>query len=97
MGSGIWRRSSLIAEVRSEDEPRVALLHLDAEQPVVLEGSGAVIWDLIDGQRTVEGIVAELEIEYGAGGAEMAAQVSAFLDNLAVQSFIELSPGGAGS
>ncbi|MEA5453666.1 PqqD family peptide modification chaperone [Sinomonas sp. JGH33] len=71
----IWRKCAHIAEVSIEDEGRVALLNLEAERPVVLTGSAAIIWGLIDGIRTDADILAELRdifvytADGGAGNA----------------------------
>ena len=47
----VWRRSEDVAHVESPG--RVALLHLGhlERPPMILEGSSAVIWDLLDGDR----------------------------------------------
>ena len=85
----IWRHSADVAQVRSERANRVALLHLDATQPVVLEGTAAVIWDLIDGRRTGQSILAELEASFEDHNGQMQAQVESFLASLEAQRLIE--------
>lgn len=89
----IWRHSGHVAKVRTESTCRVALLHLDAAQPVVLEGTAATIWDLIDGQRDQEDVISELEETFQAAAGQLALQVEAFLASLAAQQLIE--PAGA--
>jgi pyrroloquinoline quinone biosynthesis protein D len=84
-----WRHSSQVAQVCTRSANRVALLHLDATQPVVLEGTAATIWDLIDGTRTEEAILAELECSFEDAVGQMHAQVEAFLAGLAAQQLIE--------
>jgi pyrroloquinoline quinone biosynthesis protein D len=91
----IWRHSGHVAHVRTQTVRRVALLHLDANQPVVLEGTAATIWDLIDGQRTEQSIVAELQTSFEDQAGQMHAQVEAFLAGLAAQHLIE--PASAAS
>jgi hypothetical protein len=85
----IWKRGGLVAEVRTESEGRVALLHLDATQPVVLEGTAAVIWELIDGRRDEADVVAELEAAFEDAVGELPQQVEAFLASLEAQRMIE--------
>ncbi|MDJ0455828.1 PqqD family protein [Arthrobacter sp. NQ7] len=83
----------MVAEVCTEPRARVALLHLDATQPVVLEGPAAVIWDLIDGQRSERDIFAELEATFEDQSGQMQAQVEGFLASLEAQRLIEAARG----
>ncbi|WP_461857300.1 PqqD family protein [Arthrobacter sp. C152] len=83
----------MVAEVCTKPRARVALLHLDATQPVVLEGPAAVIWDLIDGQRTQQEIFTELEDTFEDATGQMQAQVEEFLANLEAQRLIEAAHG----
>lgn len=85
----IYRHSTNVAQVRTESANRVALLHLDANQPVVLEGTAAAIWDLIDGQRTEQAILAELEARFEDANQQMESQVADFLEHLQKQHLIE--------
>lgn len=85
----IYYHSKAVAQVRTESANRVALLHLDANQPVVLEGTAAAIWELIDGQRTAEEILAELEASFEDQSGQMASQVADFLTHLQKQQLIE--------
>ena len=89
----VWKRGGLVAEVCTERRARVALLHLDATQPVVLQGPAAVIWDLIDGQRSEQDILAELEATFDDPSGHMQAQVEDFLANLEAQRLIEACNG----
>lgn len=47
-----------------------------------IEGSGAEVWDLIDGTRTVDTIVADLEQRFEAPEAAIRSETLAFLDAL---------------
>ncbi len=47
-----------------------------------INGSGAPVWDLIDGSRTVDDIVAALEGEYVAPEGTIRTEALAFLDAL---------------
>lgn len=91
----VWKRGGLVAEVCTEPRARVALLHLDANQPVVLEGPAAVIWDLIDGQRSEQDIFAELEATFEDQSGQMQAQVEGFLASLEAQRLIEAARGAS--
>jgi predicted ATPase len=85
----IWQHCSEAAVVRTELTNRVALLQLDATQPVVLEGTAAIIWDLIDGQRTEQSILAELQAGFEDPEGQMQAHVEHFLAGLEAQRLIE--------
>ena len=87
----IWHHSSHVAQVRNEHRTRVALLHLDENQPVVLEGTAATVWELIDGQRTEQSILAELEAIFEDQSGQMQVQVENFLASLEAQRLIEAS------
>ena len=89
----IWHHSCNVAQVRTHSANRVALLHLDATQPVVLEGPAAAIWDLIDGQRTQQDLLAELEAAFEDQAGHMQAQVESFLAGLEAQRLIEAASG----
>ncbi|KIC69455.1 PqqD family protein [Pseudarthrobacter phenanthrenivorans] len=89
----IWHHGPLVAEVCTKPRARVALLHLDATQPVVLEGPAAVIWDLIDGERSERDIFAELEATFEDQSGQMQAQVEGFLASLEAQRLIEAARG----
>ena len=86
----IYRHSTLVAEVRTESTGRVALLHLDATQPVVLDGTAAAIWELLDGRRDQPDVIAELEANFEDNSNQLASQVEAFLASLEAQRLIEL-------
>ncbi|WP_235012987.1 PqqD family protein [Arthrobacter sp. SLBN-100] len=79
----------------SDSAARVALLHLDATQPVVLEGTAASIWNLIDGQRSEHSILAELEATFEDRSGQMQAQLEDFLASLEARRLIEAAPGAA--
>lgn len=85
----VWHHAGLVAEVRTQSTCRVALLHLDATQPVVLEGPAATIWDLIDGERSEQAIVAELEGDFEDYSGRMQADVEHFLASLEAKRLIE--------
>ncbi|KIS26207.1 pyrroloquinoline quinone biosynthesis protein PqqD [Arthrobacter sp. SPG23] len=85
----IYHHSTDVAEVRTESAGRVALLHLDATQPVVLDGTAAAIWELLDGRRDQSDVIAELEAAFEDASGELGPQVEAFLASLEAQRLIE--------
>ena len=87
----IWHHSSHVAQARTESTSRVALLHLDATQPVVLDGTAAAIWELIDGRRDQADLIAVLEAAFEDEAGQLAHQVEAFLASLEAQNLIEAS------
>lgn len=89
MSSAVWRKSPLVAEVAHYHDDRVALLHLDSAQPVVLEGPAADIWALIDGAGSETAIIEQLARHYGETAAVIAEQTAEFLVSLANQKLIE--------
>jgi pyrroloquinoline quinone biosynthesis protein D len=91
----IWHHSGHVAQVCTQRWARVALLHLDATQPVVLEGPAAVIWDLIDGQRTGQDIFAELAANFEDQAGQMLSQVESFLASLEAAHLIEADRDGS--
>lgn len=85
----VWRHSSLVAEVCTESIGRVAVLHLDAAQPMVLAGPAAAIWELLDGRRDQTDVITELETAFADTAGQLAHQVEGFLANLEAQHLIE--------
>ena len=90
-GHQVWTKASLVAEVLVGAEARVALLHLDADQPVVLEGTAATIWMMIDGQRSEDQIVNEIQRDFPDSGPEVREHVIGFLRSLEGQRLVELA------
>jgi hypothetical protein len=78
-----------VAEVRSSDRGRIALLHLNFGQPIVLEQAAAATWILIDGKRSQADIVDILDASYDDPENQMAEQVNGFLLKLASSELIE--------
>lgn len=87
--SNIWRKAPLIAEVADESGERAAVLHLDAEQPVVLEGTAVHIWQAIDGRASEGEIIKHLADYYAESTSAITSQVVSFIDSLADQRLIE--------
>lgn len=77
-----WRRRDRVAQVESAD--RVALLDLDRPErpPLVLEGSAAVIWGLLDGSRDETGLCADVAARFAVEVDEVAGPTRDFLSRL---------------
>lgn len=89
--SPVWRRGGNVAEVRSDDLQTVALLHLEAGKPKVLNGTAATIWCLMDGQRSQDDISAILVEEFDDAEGMIPGQVEAFFKALAEESLVEVA------
>lgn len=86
-----WHRAKAVAEVPDDGEERLVVLNLQRGSPLVLLGSAAAIWELIDGTRTENDILKELTSTYaGADESSMAEHVRNFL---AALSFHGLAQG----
>jgi hypothetical protein len=87
-----WHKAKAVAEVPTPGGERLALLNLDRGSPLVLLGSAASIWGLIDGTRTEDDILEELNGAYpDVNGAAMAAQLRSFLAELSIHGLAESS------
>ena len=53
-----------------------------------LDPVGAVVWQLLDGERTVAQICEQLLVEFDVASATCSAEVVAFLDDLAANGLI---------
>lgn len=51
--------------VATELDGEMLIVDMKGGELLSLEGAGAAIWRLIDGQRSMEAIIADLEAEYG--------------------------------
>lgn len=73
-----------LALVRDEETGDVTLLSLtDTDcKPLVLSGTAAVIWDELDGERTLRLVVSELAREYELDKLVIGEQVLAFVTQL---------------
>jgi len=58
------------------------LLHLESGEYHGINEVGCLIWELVDGERTVDGLVVALGEDIEDPPADLADQVIAFLDSL---------------
>ena len=78
----VWRRGEHAAYVDSGERVVVVDLdHLDLP-PYVFEGSAAVVWTCLDGDRTESEIVSDLAEAYQVEAAVVAVDVRQFVDRL---------------
>ncbi|MBT2588233.1 PqqD family peptide modification chaperone [Arthrobacter sp. ISL-95] len=85
-----WHRAKAVAEVPALGEERLVVLNLERGLPLVLQGSAASIWELIDGTRTETDILKELANAYsGPDEPSVAEQVSNFLAGLSFHGLAE--------
>ena len=56
-----------------------------------LTGTGAPVWDLIDGTRSVDVIITDLEGQFEAPDGQIRAETNEFIDALAAAGLIDLS------
>jgi len=66
----------------------MVLLNTETEAYFTINSVGARIWELIDGQRTVSLIVAELLAEYEVPEAELQADIDELLGEFAAKQMI---------
>ncbi len=100
------RSTAPVQTARSADRPRLARhvrlrfdpargrhVLLTPEAVTILNGTGAAVLELCDGQRTVAGIVAELRGRYASVDDD---EVRCFVDRLVARRCLEIGDPGAG-
>jgi hypothetical protein len=75
-----WRRAPGVVWRRSGD--RRILLGPSSEEPVILAGSGGVIWDLLEGPAGESDLCAQLEALHDEPAAAVEPATTAFLQAL---------------
>lgn len=58
------------------------LLHLDSGQYHGVDGVGLLVWDLLDGEPTFDGLLEELRTRLAEPPAELEGDIDSFLDGL---------------
>lgn len=88
----VWRRSSTLAFVEMDDH--VAILDLAGVDPtpVVLEGTGLAIWELIDGVADSTFIVNAVARQFGAREVDIEPDIATFVNHLETRGLIEIRP-----
>ena len=87
MTERLTRRAGACSETTIDDE--VVLLNLADGTFFSLTGTAALIWPLIDGSRSRAALMADLAALHGVAESEIAADVDAFLGQLAAAGFID--------
>jgi len=84
-----WRRADSVAVV--EREGRVVAVDLEhaGSAPVVLDGTGAVVWELLETTTTQAGLVTAVAETFAAEPTEVAAHVEEFLRQLLAVGLVE--------
>jgi hypothetical protein len=77
----LWRRSL----------DAVAVLPVDAPDPLTLAGTGPAVWDLLVEWRTVEELAAMLSAAYGTDPETVAADVAPVLETLVAAQAVDRS------
>ncbi len=93
MAEGRIRPRADLAQVAGPG--RVALVDLrnPGEAPVILQGSAAVVWTMLDGARDLDAVVAAVAAEYGVAPAEVEAGVRSFVDDLIARGLVATADG----
>jgi hypothetical protein len=82
------RRSSRCAWQTLDGE--AVLLDLEGRRVMGLNPVGSFVWELLDGQRTVEDLAAAVAARFGADPARAGQDVRAFLATLRERGLVEL-------
>ena len=80
MTQPLTKDPTAFAETRIDDE--IVVMNLSSGDFFSLQGSGAAIWDLIDGTRNRAAVLAALARDYAAPDADLAGDLDAFLAEL---------------
>lgn len=76
----LTRATGCFSETAIDEE--IVVMSLASGDFFSLTGTGKVIWELLDGTRTREALLAELASEFGLREQDLASDVDAFLAQL---------------
>jgi SynChlorMet cassette protein ScmD len=88
MGNAKTPIQNPVAVLREEFDDWAVLFNPDTADAVGVNPVGVTIWKLLDGRRSVEQIVAELEGHYAEVPGHAVQEVSKFVDDLAERGFV---------
>lgn len=88
MTERVWHVSADVACVRSPDGGRVAVLHLEQDVPVILEGTAASVWNALDGTRTETEIIEELARDYSTDSSAIHGDAMGLIHDLSSKGMI---------
>ncbi|HUQ14232.1 MAG TPA: PqqD family protein [Novosphingobium sp.] len=80
MSGRLAKDAARFVETRIDDE--AVVMNLDSGDFFSLQGTARAVWELLDGTRDRDGVVADLAERYGAPREAIAADVDAFLAEL---------------
>lgn len=86
MGKPLVKCMDQFIETEIDDE--AVLMHLDSGDFFSLAGTALAIWQLVDGTRDRDAIVAALVAEYGADSSEVGDDVDRFASELVELGFL---------
>lgn len=86
MSALLAKAADNLSETAIDDE--IVVMNLENGNFYSLTGTGRAIWQLIDGSRTLDAIIAALAEEYSTSAAEIAAEVEAFVSDLTAAGLI---------
>ena len=86
------KKADDLAVVISEDFERVVVLENNADQPVLLTGTGAAIWHYLDEFSTVSEISQRLATEYSVSLSDVFMHVDSFISDLVSQRILVSAP-----
>lgn len=85
--SSVPRRSDAVVEQRASES--LVLVQIDSGRYYALDGTGDRIWQLCDGQRTLDEIVAAVSAHYGEDPATVRADAAELLEQLAAEGLVD--------
>lgn len=83
----LTKATDRFSETAIDDE--IVVMSLASGDFYSLTGTGKAIWELLDGTRTREALLAELAIAFGQPGQDLADDVDAFLAQLRAAGLLE--------
>ena len=87
MTQPLAKRTAAFNETAIEDE--IVVMHLESGEFFSLTGSAAAIWQLIDGTRSRDRVLADLAAQFMQDEAVIAADLDAFLAQLRAAGLVE--------
>lgn len=80
MSAALRKAADRISETAIDDE--IVVMSLDSGEFFSLTGTSRTIWELIDGERDSDALIAALALRYAAPAEQLAGDVDAFIASL---------------
>ena len=90
MDRALWRRADDLAFVESPDRVVLILLRQLERPPLILEGSAAAIWSVLDDRRTTDEVVEQVAHLHAVEGLDIHDDVASFLGVLQDEGLVML-------